>query len=64
MPIPVHIICGKCGSLDIRIEEDYEVGTHFKCENCAEITSTDTVNEWKEEARQIKKKRVKSNRRN
>ena len=51
MPIPVHVICGKCGSLDIRIVLEKELN-YFKCENCCEITSLDCVNEWKEEARQ------------
>ena len=56
MPIPVHVICGKCGSLDIRIVYYKETGHCFVCGNCAEVTSIDTVNRWKEAAKQIKKK--------
>ena len=51
MPIPVHVICGKCGSLDIRIKVYKEEGLEpcFSCNDCAELTSVDTVNAWKEE---------------
>ena len=51
MPIPVHVICGKCGSLNIRIERDKDAPDllFFRCNDCSEITSVDTINEWKEE---------------
>lgn len=61
MPIPVHLICGKCGSLDIEFRigepctdedaEDCGVNTH--CKKCATLTSVESINEWKED--QLKK---------
>ena len=53
MPIPVHVICGKCGSLKIfpKIEKPHEegCGVYFSCSNCSELTSIEEIDEWKEE---------------
>ena len=52
MPIPVHVICGKCGSLEIRLEtrkphDEEGFGVFFCCNNCNETTSVESINEWK-----------------
>ncbi len=53
MTIPVHVICGICGSLNIQFnidEPDEEsCGVVTICKNCGELTSVETINEWKEE---------------
>lgn len=58
MPIPVHLICGKCGSLDImfRIDKPDEesCGVVIVCKNCSELTSVECINEWKEEPKKKK----------
>ena len=49
MPIPVHVICGKCGSLDIIVKFFDEQEPCFSCNNCGELTSVNTLNDWKKE---------------
>ena len=57
MPIPVHVICGKCGSLDVRfrinerppVEDNCGCGVYIVCANCSELTGIETINDWKEE---------------
>jgi len=51
MPIPVHLICGRCGSLDVEFvigkHDEESCGVNISCNNCSELTSVETVNEWK-----------------
>ena len=55
MPIPVHVICGKCGSLDVTFQTAVRIGegcgVYVVCNNCSELTSVETINEWKKEAK-------------
>jgi len=55
MPIPVHVICGKCGSLDIKFEigdpepDEGFCGVSTYCANCSELTSIEEINNWKKD---------------